>query len=51
LRAYFIMPELAGIDPDLIFAFGNDAWEMLAGELAITPTDEKRGPDLDAGIT
>lgn len=51
LRAYFTAPELHAIDSDLIFAFGNDAWNVLRHELALTPVDENHELDPDAGIT
>lgn len=49
LAAAFTTTELAELEPDLIFAFGNDAWEVVTDELALTPVDGSHDPD--AGIT
>lgn len=51
LTAYFTAPELRTADPDLIFAFGNDAWDVLSRELALTPVEADHNPAPDAGIT
>lgn len=49
LSTAFTATELTGMNPELIFAFGNDAWEALADELALTPVDGVHDPN--AGIT
>jgi hypothetical protein len=49
LSTAFTTRELAELTPDLIFAFGNDAWEVLANELTLTPVDGQHDPDM--GIT
>ena len=51
LTAYFTAPELHTADPDLIFAFGNDAWDVLSRELALSPVEADHNPTPDAGIT
>jgi hypothetical protein len=49
LSAAFTATELEALAPALIFAFGNDAFDVLNEELDLTPVDG--GPDPNSGIT
>lgn len=49
LSTAFTTTELEKMNPELIFAFGNDAWDLLATELALEPVEGEHPPK--AGIT
>lgn len=49
LAAAFTADELYEINPDLIFCFGNTAWNALQRELALEPLHGEQDPN--AGIT